>query len=252
MIEVSYSGWADKILNIYLTRLIRSHFHSITLLGTHPPLDKDKPVLLIPNHSSWWDGFIIYKINKILWQRRLFIMMLEAQLSKNRFFARVGAYSIEPGRPKSVINSLRYTVKRLHSPLNPVVCMFPQGEMVPAHVRPVQFRRGTDWIQSQLQQPIQILLLGIKILHLKDQHPDVLCRFSSPFTASSDSPVPAKRLENELNNLLTTLDEETTGLNPDGAHIFTGKLSINERMAKLNPFPGVHVDRSRRKTKTMI
>ena len=238
--KVSYSIWADKILNIYLTRLVRSHFHSITLLGKNPVLDRDKPVLLIPNHSSWWDGFFVYKLNKLLWQRRLFIMMLESQLNKNRFFARVGAYSIAPGRPKKVLNSLNYTVNLLHSPLNPVVCMFPQGELVPGHVRPVRFRRGTDWIQSKLQQPVQILLLGIKILYLQDQYADVMCRFSAPFTASFDSPVSALQLENDLNDLLTTLDKETHDLSPGGVELFTGKPSINERMAKLNPFNKKH------------
>ena len=49
-------------------------------------------------------------------------MMLEKQLSKYRFFSKIGAYSIEPNSPKGILKSLGYTVSLLrqgHGRLEP-------------------------------------------------------------------------------------------------------------------------------------
>ena len=129
MIRAQHRLWADMIFQPYLTWLFKRNFHEIQLLGTLPKITDDLPVLLLPNHSTWWDGFFVYLLNKKIFRRTAYLMMLEKQLSKYKFFAKIGAYSIEPENRRSLIESLEYTVELLNQEM-PLVTVFPQGTTV--------------------------------------------------------------------------------------------------------------------------
>ena len=150
MIQARHRLWADIIFQPYLTWLFKRNFHEIQLLGTPPEIPDDLPVLLLPNHSTWWDGFFVYLLNKKMFRRTAYLMMLESQLSKYKFFAKIGAYSIEPENRQGIIESLEYTVQLLNQemPLRrsrdpdhrdgvpPLVSIFPQGQLLPWQTRP--------------------------------------------------------------------------------------------------------------------
>ena len=114
MIRARHRLWADIIFQPYLTWLFKRNFHEIQVLGTPPKIPDDLPVLLLPNHSTWWDGFFVYLLNKKIFHRTAYLMMLEKQLSKYKFFTKIGAYSIEPEKRRSIIESLEYTVQLLN------------------------------------------------------------------------------------------------------------------------------------------
>ena len=131
MIEAKHIFWAEKLFQFYIFRLLKKHFHAFHLLGEIPKIDPNIPVILIPNHSTWWDGFFFYLLNRKLFKRTIYLMMLESQLSKYHFFSKVGAYSVAPENPKKILQSLRYTIGLLkkHTDKKPIICIFPQGEM---------------------------------------------------------------------------------------------------------------------------
>ena len=60
-----------------------------------PEFDKSKSLIVTPNHFSWWDGFFIYWTNKKLFNRKLYVLMLEEQLKRYWFFKKLGCYSID-------------------------------------------------------------------------------------------------------------------------------------------------------------
>ena len=64
MIKAQHNWSADKIFRIYIFRMLKKHFASVTLFGKLPESDPLLPTLLIPNHNTWWDGFFVYFLNE--------------------------------------------------------------------------------------------------------------------------------------------------------------------------------------------
>lgn len=176
MIRAQHCFWADLIFHPYLTWLFKRHFHTIQLLGTLPEIPDDLPLLVLPNHSTWWDGFFVYLLNKRIFRRTAYLMMLEEQLSKYRFFAKIGAYSIEPGHRHGIIESLEYTVELLKEQMS-LVSVFPQGELLPWHTRPLGYKRGVEWILQKYGKPAAVLPLAIRTEFLGERCPSVFFLF---------------------------------------------------------------------------
>jgi 1-acyl-sn-glycerol-3-phosphate acyltransferase len=142
-------------------RLLRRSFHCLRLLGQLPRLEPDQPLLMVPNHGTWWDGFFVYFLNRLLAGRKLYLMMLDGQLFRYRFFSRVGAFGIQPGQPRSVLDTLKYSAAVLQDPGN-ALCLFPQGELRYHALRPLGFQRGLERILKLCGKTVQILPLAIR------------------------------------------------------------------------------------------
>ena len=176
MIRTQHRLWADIIFQPYLTWLFKRNFHEIRLLGTRPEVPNDLPLLLLPNHSTWWDGFFVYLLNKRIFHRTPYLMMLETQLSKYKFFRKIGAYSIEPENRHAVIESLEYTVELLEQKMS-LVAIFPQGQLLPWHTRPLGYKRGVEWILQKYGKPATVLPLAIRTEFLGEKRPSVFFLF---------------------------------------------------------------------------
>ena len=176
MIRAQHRLWADLIFQPYLTWVFKRHFHAIQLLGALPEIPSHLPLLLLPNHSTWWDGFFVYLLNKRIFRRTAYLMMLEEQLSKYRFFAKIGAYSIEPKHRQGIFESLEYTVKLLNQG-TPLVSVFPQGQLLPWHTRPLGYKRGVEWILREYGKPVAVLPLAIRTEFLGEKRPEVFFLF---------------------------------------------------------------------------
>lgn len=153
----------------YVYGLMKRHFASINLLGELPEIDPKYPLLLVPNHSTWWDGFFVYLLNDRIFHREPYLMMSEKQLQRYPFFARLGVYSVAQ---KSVFSSLRYSVRILESDQNVMLCMFPQGELTLWDARPLNYKRGVEWILSQYGERVNLLPLAIKTAFTDQKKPE--------------------------------------------------------------------------------
>jgi hypothetical protein len=231
MIKANPTRWAKFIFHIYVMRLLKRHFHSFRLFGNMTEPDPELPLLLIPNHSTWWDGFFVYLINDQFLKRELYIMMLDSQLAKYKFFARVGAFGITPGNRKNVKESLNYTVELLKKE-KVLVTIFPQGILLPWGKRPLNFKKGLERMVRLYNKPINILPLAIRAEQGGEQQAEVFFQCGKNYIVDSRSFQGVKWLEEIETDLLTHLDEEISK-GEKGRQILIGKRSINEIMDKL-------------------
>ncbi len=176
MIRAQHRLWADLVFQPYLTWLFKRHFHTIQVLGELPKVPSHLPLLLLPNHSTWWDGFFVYLVNKRIFRRNAYLMMLEEHLIKYRFFTKIGAYSIDPNNRNGIIESLEYSVELLSRDI-PLVSIFPQGELLPWNTRPLGYKRGIEWILQEYGKSIVILQLAIRAEFLGEKRPEVFFLF---------------------------------------------------------------------------
>lgn len=204
MIQAQHRLWADLIFQPGLKWLFKRHFHTIQLLGALPDIPPHLPLLLLPNHSTWWDGFFIYFLNKRIFRRTAYLMMLEEQLTKYRFFAKLGAYSIEPKHRQGIAKSLKYTVELLNQE-TPLICIFPQGELLPWHTRPLGYKRGVEWVLREYGKPIAVLPLAIRTEFLGEKRPNVFFLFGDVNSFDADTFPGMDWLEEAENALLEDL-----------------------------------------------
>lgn len=231
MIQARHARWAENIFTVYIDRLLRRHFYSITLLGTVPDYDSRHPLLILPNHSTWWDGFFIHLLNRKLFRRSLYLLMLEEQLRKYSFFSRLGAYSIGDS-PRSIAETLRYTVDILQNTASPLLCIFPQGVLLPWHIRPLGYRRGVEHILNRITTPVTILPLAIRCEFLNEQHPETYMLFGSPVFCTPHHTPTTRALELAEEFLLNDIQERIIVGEP-GKSLLTGTRSTNRTFDKL-------------------
>ncbi len=121
-------------------------------------LPTHRPVLLICNHQSWWDGILIFILHQKIWKRPFFAMMLFPELKKRKFLRFIGAFSIRKNH-KSIFESLNYTIELLEKPNS--VLVFPQGRLESQFVAPLHLERGIDYIIEHLPTQAEIWALSI-------------------------------------------------------------------------------------------
>ena len=86
MIKAEHKYWSRFVFNLYIDNQLKTHFNGFKAINFPPVLDSEKSLIVLPNHFSWWDGFLIDYVNRKLFGRKFHILMLEEQLKKYWFF----------------------------------------------------------------------------------------------------------------------------------------------------------------------
>ena len=153
MIKARHTTFFVRFFSLYSARGLKNYFRNVEFECSVDT--SDRPVLMIGNHFSWWDGFIAYRLNDLFLHKKFHVMMLEEQLATRMFLNKVGAFSIKRGS-RSVIESLSYASSLLYEPENLVV-LYPQGTITSLHRRPVIFEKGTERIIDGASDKLMIL-----------------------------------------------------------------------------------------------
>jgi 1-acyl-sn-glycerol-3-phosphate acyltransferase len=154
----------------WYTRLIlKRNFSKVTINGCFN--DRKRPVLLISNHISWWDGFWAAYLNMKMIKRKFHFMMLEDQLRKYWFFNHIGGFSISP-MSKNTIETLKYTNELLSDESN-IVLMFPQGEIQSMHQQSFVFARGIEMILNHQLNSVQVIFVANLVDYFSKPKPSV-------------------------------------------------------------------------------
>ncbi len=227
MFTARHRPWAETLFPLYLTGLLRRHFHALRLLGEAPCPPPDLPLLLVPNHGSWWDGLFVYELNRRLLARRLHLMVLEEHIARFGFFRRLGAFSILPGFRREVAACLDYAASVLADPAN-VLGLFPQGRIHHPCFRPLGFQRGVERVLSRHGAPVAILPLAMRCEFYDNQRPEALFLFDRPLLAGPGGFPGAGWLEQRVAALLEELGRAAVEMRP-GRLLLEGRAQAGQR-----------------------
>lgn len=232
MIKAKHSKFSQFIFDLYIFPKLKRDFHSINVIGEIPEINPDYPLIIAPNHSSWWDGFFLYLLNDKLWNRKFHIMILEESLKKYDFFTKIGGFSINQNSPKSIFETLKYTSDLMKENQNSMFVIFPQGILLPGFVPNYTFGKGIDKIVEYYNNKVNLLLLSINIHYLNEEKAEVFFKFSDNYIVDKTKNISIKELEPELLKLRN--DVESSILNSEkGKILFTGKKSLRENSKNL-------------------
>ena len=167
MIKARHKPFYDWFFKWYSRVMLHFYFREMEI---HSDVEDDgNAVLVIGNHFSWWDGFIMVGVNNRLWQRYFNVMMLEEQLQNRMFLNKAGAFSIKKG-DRSLIESLTYAGELLSDSQN-LVLMFPQGEIQTKYTRRFEFEKGVETILKKSQGKPQVVFSAALIDYFSWKQP---------------------------------------------------------------------------------
>lgn len=179
MLTATKSHWFNAIFSRYNEwYLIRRKFRSFHIRGELDPVSsKSESLLYIMNHSSWWDGLMMYFATQKRSIGDHYMMMEQRQLEKYAFFRKVGAYSINRDHPGDIRASFRYTSELLKAGKRP--WMFPQGAIFHLENRPMVFQPGVGLL---LRQNPEVSVVPVTLYHGLYQYakPDVTMLVGKP------------------------------------------------------------------------
>ena len=175
MIKPAYNRFWVRFILFFISVSLKMQFAKMVFRGEFT--DKGKPVLMIANHFSWWDGFIQSFLNLKIFKRRMFFMMLEPELQKRMFLRRAGAYSVAKGS-RSIMESLNFTIELLREKRN-MVLIFPQGKLESMHVKEVRFEKGVEYILKKVKNECQIVFNVNLIDYFSGKKPVINVYYSS-------------------------------------------------------------------------
>ncbi len=207
------------------------------------------PVIFYANHAYWWDGFWSQLCTEEFFHQNLHIIIEYQQLKKHRFFTRLGAFSLDRTRPRSVPDTLRYAAELLtaESDRQNALWIFPQGKIEPVDQRPLLFFKGTASIVSQvLEKTPSIYLVSVvsRIEYLGEQKPELCLSFFEPRLLSRAEYSSADDLTAYMQGMTERHLDELGGKIRKGRldealTLVKGKDSINRRMEAVTRFFGL-------------
>jgi len=187
VIKANPNPWFNRLFTAYLERLMRKSFSGFHIVNNFPILPENKAVLFTPNHFSWWDGFLIQKIQREFLPKKIFfILMLVKQLKVYRFFNWMGAYGVEQESISSVMQTVKYTRELLSSPEN-LVIIYPQGEIQPYGIDKVVLQKGITKFAGGEASNSVVIPIAFKIQFDEDKKPAVYCSFGEVLEAKEVS-----------------------------------------------------------------
>lgn len=136
------------LLDIFLYLKFKSRYQKVNFIypiGFSAP----KAQLIIGNHTTWWDGFICWKLNNDVLNKNFHVIMLENQLKRFWFFQKIGAFSIDPGN-RSIFESLNFASELLKNNQNMVV-FYPQGVLNSIYDESFHFHKGLALVLKNAQ-----------------------------------------------------------------------------------------------------
>ena len=166
---------------------------------------RDAPVLVVSNHTAWWDPLLILWLSARVLRLDAYAMMDAKNLRRLTFFARVGAFGVDLDDPRDGARAIRYASKLLTSS-GQLVWMFPQGREVPTTARPLAFERGSAEIARVAK--CVVVPAAIRYEHGSAPLPTVYVAFGKPLAFDRDVIRGAATQEKAVLDELDALDSD--------------------------------------------
>ncbi|MBD1394324.1 lysophospholipid acyltransferase family protein [Mucilaginibacter glaciei] len=153
----------------YILNLVQRNFQSVNFNGVD--VDNDKSILLLANHFSWWDGFLMYYVNQKVFNKRYHVMVIEETMREVVFFKYIGAFSVNKNS-RDILKSLDYAAELLKDPRN-LVLIFPQGKLYSNFTDDINFEKGLQKITEAAAGKYQLMQVATFIESLQYKKPTV-------------------------------------------------------------------------------
>jgi len=207
MPEVRHSPLTWRLFDLGFSLFRSRHLLPTRFGGSWPTPRPGRAIVLVGNHISWWDGFLLREIQRHLRPGAPFHTVVVAeQLGRHPMLRRLGGVPVTPSAPSSVLAMLR-TLGRLRArDPETVFGYFPQGRIWPSSRRPLSLRRGIEAV-ARIVAPAEIVPVSIHIEPLVSTRPTPFVWLGEPLAAEGDVTLATAAVEARLTDGLDRIRE---------------------------------------------
>ena len=182
IIEAKHHCVIHPIFKLFSRVMINRHFSQVVVVG-NVDMTKDRSILLLSNHTSWWDGFWQLYLNMRVFKKKFHFMMLEEQLRKHWYFNYTGGFSVKKSA-RSAVETIQYSAELLSHPNN-LVLLFPQGKVESIHKHAITFEKGVEKILERTdRKSMQIVFLVNSVDYFINRKP-ILYHYTKEYCGDS-------------------------------------------------------------------
>lgn len=177
--------------------LVAGEEHIVPILerGSSAPC----PTIIVCTHGSWWDAAVTIVLSLRRYHLDADGMMEYRQLTKYRFFSRIGMFSVVREDPRSAVRSLDYAASRLRNS-DRFLWLFPQGTLIHQDL-PIVAEPGIGILVRKLGR-VRILPLSIRYELLRNKKPTCWALFGPPHIMDWESVSTVSGIGADVSNAL--------------------------------------------------
>jgi 1-acyl-sn-glycerol-3-phosphate acyltransferase len=222
--------WLFRGFQRYSVRYVRKHFHAVRLSKTsHPLPDTDEPILVVLNHTAWWDPMICLVLSRMFGARDQFAAIDTAAIKQYPFFKKLGFVGVDTTSLRGAAEFLRTGLAILSAPRR-VYWVTAQGRFTDVRERPLGLRSGVGHLAARLGQGM-VLPLALEYSFWTERTPEALVRFGQPLWIGDHPSLCGKdwtaHIEASLTRTLDALNAETRTRDPERfAPVVSGKVGV--------------------------
>lgn len=151
----------------YISYIINKNFRDFT--HTKISITNDEAVLLLANRFSWWDGYILFQLNKRVFKKKFHVLVTAEDYQKTKYLKYFGAFAPE-AKGKDLLETLTYAGQLLDDPQN-LVLIFPQGKIRSMHVNQIAFEKGIMQVLNASQKKFQTVFAVTLVDYFNHRRP---------------------------------------------------------------------------------
>ena len=173
MITAKKSRVVRALLLFDTLRRMRRSFEAVRVTGLEEAraLASRGPLLVVSNHTAWWDPLVALLVSERLLGADAYAMMDAKNLRKLPFFRGIGAFGVDLDDAPDGARAIRYAAKLLRGEKK-LVWIFPQGEERPVSQVPLGFRGGSAEI-ARVAKSAKVLPVALRYEFGSDEKPSL-------------------------------------------------------------------------------
>lgn len=192
---------------------LRSTFTAVHIRGLDSMRDAatGASVLIIANHSSWWDSLVaLWLTESELPNSEVYGMMDASNLARFRFFRWTGCFGVDLSSRRDGARATRYALGLLKL-RDTALWVFPQGAEQPPHV-PLRFLPGAAGIAKRAA-PVRVVPVALAYVFEGDERPHVYISVGEPMSLAdgADREAQERAVEAERDRIKLQVETQEQG-----------------------------------------
>jgi len=207
--------WLGALLERDAERRVRRAFGRVSVRGLDElrAVAAASPVLVVSNHTAWWDSLVAIWLCRLL-AVDAYAMMDARNLERLPFLGGVGAFGVDLADPADGARAIRYAAKLLRSP-GRLVWVFPQGEEVPITAPALKFRPGAAEV-ARVARGARVVPVALRYEIGREPLPELWVSLGAPLDVERDAGRGRSAQEDAVARELAVLDAAILGGTRDG------------------------------------
>lgn len=186
MIAAKKSRLLRALLLFDTLRRMRRSFAAVRVAGLDEAraLASSGPLLVVSNHTAWWDPLVALLVSERLLGADAYALMDAKNLRKLPFFRGIGAFGVDLDDAADGARAIRYAAKLLRGERK-LVWIFPQGEERPVSQVPLGFRGGSAEI-ARVARGAKVLPVALRYEFGSTEKPSLYVSIGAPVDTPRD------------------------------------------------------------------